>query len=75
MTHHLNYRDIPESIQVMVEQHCADMNFSITPHKLVSEIEEMLERFSVPVVAILFEISPSLVWAIRDVMCPVQEYN
>jgi len=60
------YRDASPSIQIMLEEYCRQDPHGLRPSTLYSNIAGTLETNSVTVTAVLFDVSVSLVWMIKD---------
>ncbi len=61
-----SYKEAPHSIQVLLEDYCRQDPYGLKPSTLYSNIVGTLETNSVPITAVLFEVSESLVWMIKD---------
>ena len=61
-----SYTDMPHSIQVMLEEYCRQDPHGLRPSTLYSNIAGTLETNSVTVTAVLFDVSVSLVWMIKE---------
>jgi hypothetical protein len=60
------YSETSPSIQVMLEEYCRQDSYGLRPSTLYNNIAGTLETNSVPVTAVLFDVSVSLVWMIKD---------
>lgn len=63
-----SYNEVSPSIQVMLEEYCRQDPHGLRPSTLYSNIAGTLETNSVTVTAVLFDVSVSLVWMIKDDM-------
>ena len=61
-----SYNEASPSIQVMLEEYCRLDPHGLRPSTLYSNIVGTLETNSVTVTAVLFDVSVSLVWMIKD---------
>ncbi len=62
----MTYRELPQSVQVMLEDYCRIEGHGLRPSVLYQNIVETLQTNSVAVTAVLYELSISLVWMIRE---------
>lgn len=62
----MTYNSTTHAIQVMLEAYCRHDNHIVQPHELYNAIVKSLETSSVVVTAVIFDISISLVWMIKD---------
>ena len=60
------YSDASPSIQIMLEEYCRQDPHGLRPSTLYNNIVGTLETNSVTVTAVLFDVSVSLVWMIKD---------
>lgn len=63
-----SYNEVSPSIQIMLEEYCRQDPHGLRPSTLYSNIAGTLETNSVAVAAVLFDVSVSLVWMIKDAM-------
>ena len=63
-----SYNEVSPSIQIMLEEYCRQDPHGLRPSTLYSNIAGTLETNSVAVTAVLFDVSVSLVWMIKDDM-------
>ncbi len=63
-----SYNEVSPSIQIMLEEYCRQDPHGLRPSTLYSNIAGTLETNSVAVTAVLFDVSVSLVWMIKDAM-------
>lgn len=61
-----SYKSIPYSIQVLLEDYCRCDEHGLRPSTLYNNIAGTLETNSVPVTAVLYDVSVSLVWMIKE---------